>query len=126
MRDSDEATSLYAFRHWRDESGAVLREVYAGIKAAAPMRPTLFVLSSKDDDIPPSLSISIASAWRAEVMQTVASSHVGPLLGRAAPAIAGQTVAWLNGEMAADGIQTVFTALVRRCDCADPARGDPT
>jgi pimeloyl-ACP methyl ester carboxylesterase len=125
MRDSDEATSLYAFRHWRDESGAVLHEAYAGIEAAAPMRPTLFILSSKDDDVPPSLSVSMANAWRAEVMETAASSHVGRLLGRAAPAIAGQTVAWLNGDTAAGGIQTVFTALARRCDCADPARGDP-
>lgn len=111
MPDSDEATSLYAFRHWRDESGAVLREAYAGIEAAAPMCPTLFVISSKDEDVPPSLSSGIASAWRAEVMESVAISHVGPLLGRAAPAIARQTVAWLNGEEPAGRIQTVFTAL---------------
>lgn len=126
MPDSDEATVMYAFRHWRDESGAVLREAYAGIEAQAPECPTLFVLSSQDEDVPPSLSASTASAWRADAVETVATSHVGPLLGRAAPAIARQTVAWLNGEAAAGGIQTVFTALARGCDGADPARGDPT
>jgi pimeloyl-ACP methyl ester carboxylesterase len=126
MPDSDEATALYAFRHWRDESGAVLRQAYAGMEAAVPACPMLFVLSSQDEDVPPPLSLTIASAWRAEVMETVATSHVGPLLGRMAPAIAAQTVAWLNGESAAGGIQTAFTALARRCDCADPARGDPT
>lgn len=41
MPDSDEATALYAFRHWRDESGAVLREAYAGLEAEAPRCPLL-------------------------------------------------------------------------------------
>lgn len=125
MPDSDEATALYAFRHWRNESGAVLREAYAGIEVEAPRCPALFVLSGKDEDVPPSLSASTASAWRAEVMETVAISHVGPLLGRVAPAIAGQTVAWLNSNLAAGGIQAVFTASPRRCDGADPVRGEP-
>jgi pimeloyl-ACP methyl ester carboxylesterase len=124
LPDSDETTALYAFRHWRDESGAVLRECYAGIGVRAPKCPLLFVLSSQDKDVPPSLSADIASVWNAEVMKTVATSHVAPLLGRAAPAIAGQTVAWLNAAVAVGGIQTVFTALARRCGCADSARGD--
>jgi pimeloyl-ACP methyl ester carboxylesterase len=111
MPDSDEATTLYAFRHWRDESGEVLREAYAGIQVAAPTCPTLFVVSGKDADLPPALSSNIASAWGATVMASAAISHVGPLLGRTAPAIAGQTVAWLNGNGVASGIQTVFTAL---------------
>jgi pimeloyl-ACP methyl ester carboxylesterase len=126
MPDSDEASAMYAFRHWRDESGAVLREAYAGIEARAPGCPTLFLLSSKDEDVPPSLSASTASTWHADVLETVATSHVGPLLGRAAPAIAEQTVAWLNGKAAAGRIQTVFTGVARGCDSADPARGDPT
>lgn len=125
MPDADEATALYAFRRWRNESGAVLGEAYAGIEAEAPRCPTLFVLSSRDEEVPPPLSAGIARAWRAETMETAAASHVGPLLGRAAPAIAGQTVAWLNSEKAAGGIQAVFTAAPRGCGCADQARGGP-
>ncbi|WP_368561831.1 alpha/beta hydrolase [Pseudoxanthomonas sp. UTMC 1351] len=111
LPDSDEATALYAFRHWRDESGAVLRQAYAGIQAEAPRCPTLFVVSSNDEDVPPPLSVRIASAWCAEVVQTGSISHAGPLLSHTAAAIAGQTVAWLNRKGAAGGIQTALTAL---------------
>jgi len=81
MPDADEATSLYAFRHWRDESGAVLREAYAGVEVAAPVCPTLFVISSKDEDVPPSLSSTIASAWHAEVMDRLRPLMWGLCLG---------------------------------------------
>lgn len=125
MPDADEATALYAFRRWRNESGTVLGEAYAGIEAEAPRCPTLFVLSCQDEEVPPPLSTAIARAWRAETLEAAAASHVGPLLGRAAPAIAGQTVAWLNSGKAAGGIQAVFTASPRGCGCVDPARGGP-
>jgi pimeloyl-ACP methyl ester carboxylesterase len=111
LPDADEATALYAFRRWREESGAVLREAYAGVEAPAPGCPTLFVLSGRDEDVPLPLSIAAATAWGAQVLETAAASHVGPLLGRMAPAIAAQTVAWLNDGAVASGIQTAFTAL---------------
>ena len=94
--DADEATALYAFRHWRDESGAVLREAYAGVEVARPGCPALFVLSARDGDVPPAITSSLADDWQADKLETLATSHVGPLLGRDAPQVAAQAVAWLN------------------------------
>ncbi|MGH8106750.1 MAG: alpha/beta fold hydrolase, partial [Arenimonas sp.] len=39
--DSDEMTCLYAFRHWRDESGAVMNAAMAGVEIAQPSCPIL-------------------------------------------------------------------------------------
>ena len=96
MPDADEATALFAFRHWRDESGAVLRHAYAGDEIARPACPVLFVLSQVDDDVPPSIPSAMAAAWSSDVLQTVSPSHVGPLLDRHAAGIAAQAVEWLN------------------------------
>ena len=96
LPDADEATALFAFRHWRDESGAVLRHAYAGDEIARPACPVLFVLSQVDDDVPPSIPSAMAAAWSSDVLQTVSPSHVGPLLDRHATGIAAQAVEWLN------------------------------
>ncbi|MEL1263704.1 alpha/beta hydrolase [Pseudoxanthomonas putridarboris] len=97
LSDSDEATALFAFRRWRDESGAVLREAYAGLAIERPACPVLFVLSRRDEDIPVAIPRAMAAAWSADVLETPSGSHVGPLLGRHAAGVATQTVAWLNG-----------------------------
>lgn len=96
MRDADDASALWAFRHWRDESGQVLREAHAGIETEKPDCPVLFVVSEHDEDVPPEIISDWAQTWRADRLETIASSHVGPLLGRQAQPIAIQTVAWLN------------------------------
>lgn len=96
MRDADDASALWAFRHWRDESGQVLREAHAGIEVEKPDCPVLFVVSKQDEDVPPAIISDWAQTWRADRLETIASSHVGPLLGRHAQAIAVQAVAWLN------------------------------
>lgn len=96
LPDTDEATTLFAFRHWRDESGAVLRHAYEGVTAARPACPVLFVLSHADDDVMPAIPSATAAAWDACVLQTVSPSHVGPLLDRHAAGIASQAVEWLN------------------------------
>ena len=96
LPDADDATALYACRHWRDESGAVLRAAYAGIEVQRPPCPALFVVSAADEDVPTSIPISIARHWQAERLETLATSHVGPLLSRQAVQIATQAVAWLN------------------------------
>ena len=96
MPDADDATTLFAFRHWRDESGAVLREAWRGVARERPACPMLCVVSAHDDDVPPSITRAIAEAWGADVLQTVSGSHVGPLLGREAAGIAAQAVEWLN------------------------------
>jgi len=96
MTDADDASALWAFRHWRDESGQVLREAHAGIEVGKPDCPALFVVSKRDEDVPPEIISDWAQTWRADRLETIASSHVGPLLGRHAQAIAIQAVAWLN------------------------------
>ena len=96
LPDADDVTALYACRNWRDESGAVLRAAHAGIEVERPACPALFVVSAGDDDVPPHISIGIAKHWQAERLETLATSHVGPLLGRQAAQIATQAVAWLN------------------------------
>lgn len=93
---ADEATALFAFRHWRDESGAVLREARSGIAVSRPACPMLCVVSDHDDDVPPAITRTMGQAWGADVLQTVSGSHVGPLLGREAARIATQAVEWLN------------------------------
>ena len=96
MRDADDASALWAFRHWRDESGQVLREAHAGVEVEKPDCPALFVVSAQDEDVPPEIISDWAHTWQADRLETIASSHVGPLLGRQAQAIAIQAVAWLN------------------------------
>ncbi|WP_093281948.1 alpha/beta fold hydrolase [Pseudoxanthomonas sp. CF125] len=96
MQDADDASALWAFRHWRDESGQALSQAHAGVEVAKPDCPALFVVSRQDEDVPPEIIFEWVQVWRADRLETLANSHVGPLLGRQAPAIATQAVAWLN------------------------------
>ena len=100
MPDADDASAMYAFRHWRDESGLVMRQASAGVEAANPGCPALFVVSRRDEDVRPDVISAWSTTWEAELMETIATSHVGPLLGRHAPSIARQAVAWLNRQPA--------------------------
>ncbi|WP_460714115.1 alpha/beta fold hydrolase [Lysobacter terrae] len=98
LPDADDATALYAFRHWRDESGRVLHEARAGIDAITPTCPVLCIASSEDEDVPPALTLALAAAWSAELVRVDSPSHVGPLLGRGAPALAAQVASWLSAR----------------------------
>lgn len=97
MPDVDEAACLFAFRHWRDEAGAVLNVAREGVHVAVPTVPTLVMASELDEDIPIDVSTALAAHWRADVVRLPGASHVGALLGRTASSIAAQAVAWLNG-----------------------------
>ena len=96
MMDADEASALFSFRHWRDESGKVMGEALAGVDVPIPSCPALFVISSQDEDVPPPIICAWAKAWQASTLETLATSHVGPLLGRDAGRTAREAVAWLN------------------------------
>ena len=96
LPDADEATVLYAFRRWRDESGAVLRAAQAGMAVDAPACPVLCVVSQQDDDVPPAAGVALAHAWNAGVLRVPSTSHVGPLLGRVAATVATQVADWLS------------------------------
>lgn len=95
MPDADDAARLYAFRRWRDESGAVLRQARAGVAVAAPACPVLVVASGRDDDVPFAASAALAQAWGATLVELPDASHVGPLLGRCAYDVALGAVDWL-------------------------------
>jgi pimeloyl-ACP methyl ester carboxylesterase len=95
--DADDATCLVAFRRWRDESGAVLRQAQAGVALAPPRCPVLVWVSEADADVPPPLSRGLAALYGADLRGLPQGSHVGPLLGGDAARCARQTVDWLNG-----------------------------
>ena len=98
LPDADEATALFAFRNWRDESGLAMRRAYDGIAVDRPRCPTLCIASMVDDDVPPALTAAVAMAWEASLLRATAVSHVGPLLGRNAAECATQAVAWLSAR----------------------------
>jgi len=98
LPDSDDATALFAFRQWRDESGAVLRQAHAGLLLDAPDCPTLCIASAQDEDIPPGITAELAQAWNADLLRVASNGHVGPLLGRDAAAVATQAAAWLSAR----------------------------
>ncbi|MDR0183149.1 alpha/beta fold hydrolase [Lysobacter arvi] len=98
LPDSDEATALFAFRRWRDESGAVLRQAHAGLLLDAPACPTLCIASAQDEDVPPELTAELARAWDADLLRVASTGHVGPLLGRDAATVATQAAAWLSAR----------------------------
>ena len=95
LPDADDATILHAFRRWRDESGAVLNEARAGIVVEPPRCPVLVLSSEHDDDVPPLASRALAVRLGADFESLRGISHVGPLLGTRAAAIANRVADWL-------------------------------
>jgi pimeloyl-ACP methyl ester carboxylesterase len=99
LPDAAGAAVLYAFRRWRDESGAVLRAAHAGVVVPAPTCPALCLVSRDDEDVPPRATEALAAAWRATLVRSSASGHVAPLLGAAAAADAQTALAWLQSRL---------------------------
>ncbi len=95
MPDSDAKMIDYAWKRWRDESGAVMDALSSGIACAKPSCPVLVVIGEDDKDISPNTSRAVAAWASADVFTYRGVSHVGPLLGRRAPEIARQVVDWL-------------------------------
>lgn len=97
LPDADESACLFAFRRWRDESGAVMTAAQCGVEVTKPACPVLVLTSEHDADVPPTRSAELAQTFAADFFLIPNASHVGPLLGRGAAAAAQRTVAWLNG-----------------------------
>ncbi|QSX78354.1 alpha/beta fold hydrolase [Agrilutibacter solisilvae] len=95
--DADPATALYAMRHWRDESGAVLRAAHEGLALPPPSVPVLCVVSAADEDVPPALTRALAQALPATLLEADSPSHAGPLLGMGANGLADRVARWLSG-----------------------------
>ena len=94
--DSDDATIQWAWPQWRNESGAVLNEIAAGIAVQPPPCPTLVVLSEQDTDIPYQTGLALATWAKADVTLYHGMSHVGPLLSRRSQEVAQTLLTWLQ------------------------------
>ncbi|WP_058834125.1 alpha/beta fold hydrolase [Luteimonas abyssi] len=94
LAGADAASALFAFRRWRDESGAVLRAAHAGVAVRQPTCPVLCFASMRDEDVPPAISEAWAAAWQASLVRTP-GGHAGPLFGRDAAASARWALDWL-------------------------------
>ncbi|MCK7592659.1 alpha/beta hydrolase [Pseudomarimonas salicorniae] len=95
MEDADAAARLFAFRHWRDESGRVLNAARAGIEIDAPAAACLIVASEADHDVPAEISAALALRLGASLLR-LPGGHLSPLLGERAHEPAAHAVAWLN------------------------------
>ncbi|WP_386070712.1 alpha/beta fold hydrolase [Tahibacter sp. UC22_41] len=93
LPDADAAAQHYAFRRWRDESAAVLREAVEGLDVAPPRCPVLVIAAELDEAVPIEASRVLAQSLDA-TFWPLRASHVGPLLGRSAAAIAARALAW--------------------------------
>lgn len=94
LSDADAAAVLYAFRHWRDESAAVLAQAVTGLRVELPQCRVLVIASSDDGDVPSEASRELAAACAAELWTLPGASHTGPLLGRGAAALALRAWRW--------------------------------
>lgn len=90
---ADDAAALFAFRRWRDESGAVLDAAAAGVALPVPAIPVRVIASEADTDVPFETSRALATAWSAS-FHPVPGHHVDPLLGRTAPTLAAKAAKW--------------------------------
>lgn len=98
MPDSDEATRRWAWTRWRDESGAVLNEMQAGVPVTRPKARTLSVIPLADDTISPADQVKLARWAKADILQFEGMSHVGPLLSTSAQDVAKSVVKWLRSN----------------------------
>lgn len=96
MPDSDPQIIDFAWKRWRDESGAVVNSLRTGVEVPPFTCPTLVVIGTADTDIAPSVSRVVAARFKADIFEYAGMSHVGPLLGRRAAEVAEATLDWLN------------------------------
>lgn len=96
MPDSDDKTIEFAWKRWRNESGAVVNEIRRGIPAAKPECPTLVVLGQADTDIPYGEGLKLAAWAQADVHLYPGMSHVGPLMSTRAESVATAVLEWLS------------------------------
>lgn len=102
--DAGAGTVEWAWRRWRDEAGAVLDDAYAGIAVDRPRCSLLVIASGADADVPGAVSASLAADWQADLVRVPGASHVGPLLGTSASAVARQAVAWVDAAVSHAGV----------------------
>ncbi len=94
MPDAHFADQQLAFRQWRDESAAVLREAHAGLAMPAVAIATLVIASDADDDVPTHVSAAYASGLGASLLR-FPGGHLAPVMGASAAASARAALQWL-------------------------------
>ena len=99
MPDSDEKTILWAWKRWRDESGAVMRTLVTGVKAPKPACPVFVVWGEKDTDVPLATGLAMAKLYGADIKVYAGTSHVGPLMGRRATEVASDVLNWASRRL---------------------------
>jgi pimeloyl-ACP methyl ester carboxylesterase len=80
---------------WRDESGAVLRALWEGVRVERPAVPALVVVGDLDEDVPAAVGLTLARRVGADALRLHGVSHLGALLGRRARAAARLALTWL-------------------------------
>jgi pimeloyl-ACP methyl ester carboxylesterase len=103
LPDAGPGTVEWTWRRWRDESGAVLNEAAAGVAIDRPRCRLLVVASGADVDVPDAVSAALAAGWQADLVRVPCASHVGPLLGTSAAAVARQALAWFDAAVSRTG-----------------------
>jgi len=95
LPDADDAARLHAYRRWRDESAAAMRDAAAGLTVVVPRCPVLVIACDGDDVVPTAASLALAQSLGSEFWR-YDGSHVGPLIGRGAAAIAARVLEWTH------------------------------
>ncbi|MEO8670921.1 MAG: alpha/beta hydrolase [Tahibacter sp.] len=101
LPDADAAACWYAWRRWRDESGAVIDGARHGVTLNLPSCPSLLFASSEDSDIPPASTRALADALRGICIDVEMASHVGVLLGGNAAVLAAKARDWAQRVLVA-------------------------
>jgi len=94
MPDADDAARWFAFRHWRDESGNVLRAASRGAVVDVVACPMLIFAGERDADVAPAASRALAEMHGAEFRLLYGAGHLSPLLGRIASGVAQDAADW--------------------------------
>ena len=99
MPDSDEKTVRWAWKKWRDESGAVMGALAEGLDVPRPECPSLVVWGKDDTDVPVDVGRKIADAFGSDLKEYAGTSHVGPLMGRRAKEVAKDILNWIDARL---------------------------
>ena len=95
LPDASFSDRLQAFRHWRDESAALLQEAHAGLVLEATSAPVLVIAGEADTDVPPGVSAAFAQGIDASFL-SVPGGHIDPVMGGSAATAARLALTWLR------------------------------
>lgn len=99
LPDANWEAAEAAHRQWRNESGAVMQALWAGVPLACkPRVPSLVLAGSLDTTVPPSVQAALAAQLDGDYYQAAGVSHLGALLGQRAAMLAQWVGGWLGSQ----------------------------